>query len=145
MQKKVIANHILVTEIDRLVKEGSQVTFMPKGCSMLPFIRGGRDSVVMKKDDNISYLDIVLAKTGNTYVIHRVISIDADKVTLMGDGNICGKEYCHKNDIIAKVVKIIKDDKQIDCTDGSHKRKAELWKRLLPARRYLLAIYRRIF
>ena len=145
MQKVVIENHTLVAEISRLVNEGTQVTFVPKGCSMLPFIRGGRDSVALIKDDNISPLDIVLAKVGNTFVIHRIIAMDGDRITLMGDGNLSGKEHCLKKDIIAKVVKIIKDGKQIDCTGGNHRKKALLWQKLLPVRRYLLGIYRRIF
>ena len=78
MEHKVVSNHILVTEIDRLVNEGTQVTFVPKGNSMLPFIRGGRDSVVLMKDADVAPLDIVLAKVGKTYVIHRIIKIDGD-------------------------------------------------------------------
>lgn len=144
MQKIVMPNHILVTEISRLVNEGTQVTFVPKGSSMLPFIRGGRDSVVLVKNDDISPLDIVLAKVGESYVIHRVIKVDGDRITLMGDGNLYGTEHCHRNDILAKVARIIKDERQIDCTCKSHRRKAIIWKRLLPVRRYLLAIYRRI-
>ena len=145
MQKKLIANHILVNEIEQLVNEGSHVTFVPKGSSMLPFIRGGRDSVVLKKDMDLSPLDIVLAKAGSTFVIHRVITIDGERLTLMGDGNICGTEQCNKTDVIAKVIKIIKEKKEIDCTGKSHLRAAALWTYLRPVRRYLLAIYRRIF
>lgn len=145
MQKLVMANQTLVAEISKLVNEGTQVTFVPKGSSMLPFIRGGRDSVALIKDDNISPLDIVLAKIGNTFVIHRIVAIDGDRITLMGDGNISGKEHCFRKDILAKVVKIIKDDRQIDCTGENHRRKALLWQKLLPVRRYLLGIYRRIF
>lgn len=144
MQTVIMANHTLVAEISRLVNEGSQVTFVPKGYSMNPFIRGGRDSVVLTKDENILPLDIVLANVGNTFVIHRIIAIDGDNITLMGDGNISGNEHCLRRDILAKVVKIIKDDKQIDCTGKSHRRKAMIWQKLLPVRRYLLGIYRRL-
>jgi hypothetical protein len=144
MQKIVIANHTLVTEISRLVNEGTQVTFVPKGSSMHPFIRGGIDSVVLIKDDDIKPLDIVLAKVGGSYVLHRVLTTDEDRITLMGDGNLSGKEHCFRKDILAKVINIIKDGKQIDCTGKTHKIKAMIWKSLFPIRRYLLAIYRRI-
>ena len=144
MQTIVLENHTLVSEISRLVNEGAHVTFVPKGVSMYPFIRGERDSVVLIKDDNISTLDIVLAKVGNIFVIHRIIAIDGDKVTLMGDGNLSGTEHCLKSDILAKVITIIKDGKQLDCTGKNHKRKALLWQKLLPVRRYLLGIYRRL-
>ena len=124
MEHKVVSNHILVTEIDRLVNEGTQVTFVPKGNSMLPFIRGGRDSVALMKDADVAPLDIVLAKVGKTYVIHRVIKIDGDRITLMGDGNICGTEQCGRDEVIAKAVRIIKGKKQIDCTGRCHRAKA---------------------
>lgn len=145
MEHKVVSNHILVAEIDRLVNDGTQVTFVPKGASMLPFIRGGRDSVVLMKDKDISPLDIVLAKVGSTYVLHRVIKVDQAGITLMGDGNLCGTEQCNRDDVIAKAIMIIKGNKQIDCTGKCHRAKASLWNWLLPARRYLLAINRRIF
>lgn len=144
MQKVIIPNQTLVEEISRLVNDGTQVTFVPKGSSMLPFIRGERDSVVLIKDDNIRPLDIVLAKVGSSYVIHRVLTIDNDRLTLMGDGNLCGTEHCGRNGILAKVVRIIKDSRQIDCTSRSHRRQALIWQKLLPVRRYLLGIYRRI-
>ena len=143
MQKRIIENNILAAEISRLVNEGEQVSFLTKGMSMLPFIRGNEDSVILKKDDNLLLLDIVLAKVGDTYVIHRIIRIDGDKVTLMGDGNIRGVERCYRSDIVAKAIRIDKGKRQIDCTGKSHRRWAALWRWLLPVRRYLLAIYRR--
>ena len=101
MEHKVVSNHILVTEIDRLVNEGTQVSFVPKGNSMLPFIRGGLDSVVLMKDADVAPLDIVLAKVGKTYVIHRIIKIDGDRITLMGDGNIRGT-FSHYDELPAR-------------------------------------------
>jgi hypothetical protein len=97
------------------------------------------------KDADVAPLDIVLAKVGRTYVIHRIIKIDGDRITLMGDGNICGTEQCGRDEVIAKAVRIIKGKKQIDCTGRCHRAKASIWRWFLPVRRYLLAIYRRIF
>lgn len=144
MQKKVVANDIIVPEIARLVAEGTKVSFTPKGVSMNPFIRGGRDSVVLGKSGDLRVGDIALARIGPNYVLHRVIGIDADIVTLMGDGNIAGTERCTRADILAVAEKISKDGREIDCRSKSHLRKAEIWKMMLPVRRYLLAIYRRI-
>ena len=144
MQKKVVANDIIVPEIARLVAEGTKVAFTPKGVSMLPFIRGGHDSVVLVKADDLRIGDIALARIGANYVLHRIIGIDEDVVTLMGDGNIAGTEKCYRADILAVAETIRKDGREIDCRSKGHLRKAEIWKRMLPVRRYLLAIYRRI-
>ena len=144
MQRRIIANDVLVPEIVRLISEGSKVTFTPKGVSMLPFIRGGRDSVVLRSHDDIRKGDIVLAQVGSSYVLHRVIEIDDTTVILMGDGNIIGVEKCRASDILAMAEKIIKDGKEIDCRSENHLRKAEIWGKLKPVRPYLLAIYKRI-
>jgi len=144
MRKLIIANDILVQEVSRLVAEGSEVTFVPKGNSMLPFIRGGLDSVVLVKADDIGVMDIVLARANSTFVIHRIIAMDGDEVVLMGDGNIAGVERCHRKDVLAKVAAIVKDGRRGDCTGWAHWIKARIWKGLLPLRRYLLAIYRRL-
>ena len=144
MQKKIVSNDILIPELVRLVEGGSQVTFVPKGSSMVPFIRGERDCVVLARPDEVDVLDIVLARINATYVIHRIISMDGEAVTLMGDGNISGVEYCRRSDILAKVIVIVRGDRRIECTGWGHRAKARAWMSLLPLRRYILAIYRRL-
>ena len=145
MKKINVQNDLLIPEIVRLVEEGTAVTFTPKGSSMLPFIRGGKDGVELKSAEGAEVGDIVLARVGqSTYVIHRIIRIEGNEVTLMGDGNIAGKEHCRREDILALATKIIRDGKETDCRSFGHRSAATIWKLLLPARRYLLAIYRRI-
>lgn len=144
IQKKTVSNAELIPEIARLVKEGNEVIFTPKGASMLPFIRGERDRVMLRDCPAPKQGDIVLALTkGSRYVLHRIISIDGDRIILMGDGNIAGRETCTKEGILAVVIRILKDGKEIDCQSASHMRKAALWRRLLPVRRLLLAIYKK--
>lgn len=145
MQRRVIPNEELIFEIAMLVNEGTEVMFKPKGVSMLPFIRGGKDSVVLKKAEDVRPGHIVLAKVNErNFVLHRVEDVAGDMIILMGDGNIMGRERCRVNDVIAVAVKIIKDNKETDCLSDRHMRRARLWKKLLPVRRYLLAIYRRV-
>lgn len=145
MKKINVQNDLLIPEIVRLVEEGTAVTFTPKGSSMLPFIRGGKDSVELKRAEGAGVGDIVLARVGQSaYVIHRIIRIEGDEVTLMGDGNIAGKERCRREDVLALATKIIRNGKETDCSSFGHKSAAAVWKILLPARRYLLAVYRRI-
>ena len=145
MQKRTIANDIFMSEVTRLISEGSKVTFTPKGVSMLPFIRGNRDSVVLTSPKDLQKIDIVLAKIGDIYVLHRIIDIQGDKLKLMGDGNVVGVEYCTREDVIAWVESIIKDGKEYDCRSRKHHLKAKIWWLLRPLRRYMLAIYRRLF
>lgn len=106
---------------------------------MLPFIRPDKDSVVLKKKDSVSIGDIVLADLKGRYVLHRVIKEDGEKLTLMGDGNVRGTESCSRKDVLGTVVTIMKNGVK-PVVPG----KGKLWKTLLPARRYLLAFYKRV-
>ena len=70
--------------------------------------------------------------------MHRIIGFRDGVYTMMGDGNIRGTESFRQEDVLGKVVRIIRDGKK-DRTPG----KGRLWKALLPLRRYLLWIYRK--
>lgn len=140
MDKITIPNEILIPEVGRLLAEGREVEMRPKGNSMLPFIRQEKDSVVLKKKDNVEKGDIVLVDLGGRYVLHRIIAEDGERLTLMGDGNIRGTESCTKDNVLGTVVKIVRPGgKSVTPSKG------KLWKALLPVRRYLLAFYRRVW
>ena len=147
MDKKVISNDILFAAVKDLVDEGRPVTIRPKGDSMLPFIRGGRDNVNLRKLGTVDVGDIVLAEIREgTYVLHRVFALDGDTVTLMGDGNLRGVERCRREDIAGTAMSVLRDgSKEVDCRGRKAMRRARAWRRLMPFRRIILGIYRRIF
>jgi len=141
MKKMIVPNEILLAEADDLLSRGIEVVLMTKGNSMLPFIRGEKDSVNLKKFDTVEVGDIVLAQImPQRYVLHRVISIDGDRLTLMGDGNLVGKESCRLSDVLGTVQEIIRPN-------GTVKKvtKGTVWRKLLPVRRYILWLYRKLF
>lgn len=142
--KRIIDNSLLVPEIARLVAEGKSVTLKTKGNSMLPFIRGERDSVLLVNPGEIKLYDIVLAKTyERQYVLHRVVSIDGNRLKLMGDGNLRECETCSLQDILAVAVEIIKKNSTTyNCRSNWHRWQAVAWYVLLPVRKYMLAIYK---
>jgi hypothetical protein len=141
----MVSDSVIIENAIRLVDEGMRVTFPVKGYSMLPFIIGSRESVDLVKPGTPKVGDVVLAWVeGCRYVVHRIISIDGDRVTLMGDGNIAGVEHCTVADVKALAVNVV-------TVGGKHNplycpwrvRASRLWWRLLPVRRWILAIYRR--
>ena len=137
-------NEIIHNAID-LVNEGMRVTFPVKGYSMLPFIIGSRESVDLVKPEQIKVGDVVLAWVENCrYVIHRIIRIEGDQVTLMGDGNIAGVEHCLLKDVAAKAINVVTPGgKHHPLYNPWRIKVSHLWWRLLPVRRWILAIYRR--
>ena len=143
MKKVIIQNALIIPEIAKIVSEGESVTLKTKGNSMLPFIIGEHDSVILTKVKDIKLYDIVLVEVNyNQYVLHRVIKISDNQLTLMGDGNIKGYEICSIEDVIATAVEVIGDVRKYNCRSEQHIRKAKIWRALLPIRRYLLAAYK---
>ena len=141
----VVANdNEILAEAIRLVGEGIAVTFPVNGRSMLPFIVGGRESVILEKPRPAQVGDVVLAHIDNTrYVIHRVLKIEGENVTLMGDGNLYGVERCRTQDIKATATHVVgKDGKRRSLDSRQSRRRAALWLRLKPVRKWLLLVYR---
>lgn len=145
IDKITLPNEIFFAEVLDLVRQGRAVTISAKGASMYPFIRPSRDRVVLSAPDRVVVGDIVLALLDSGhYVLHRVLSIDGETLRLMGDGNICSGEQCEMKDILAKATHIVRGGKQMGTASSRERAIAHLWRMLLPVRRYLLFILRRL-
>lgn len=120
------------------LKEGKVVSLVPKGISMLPFIKGGVDQVYLLKKDRVAVGDIVLVEYHGKHILHRVYAVDGEKITLMGDGNLEGTEQVAADEVMGTVVDIVHNGRHLK------PKKAWLWRHLLPIRRYLLKIHRKL-
>lgn len=137
-----VPNDIMLEEVRRLLALGDKVQLLTKGCSMLPFIRGGKDSVrLVKKDFAVG--DAVLAyTTDKRWVLHRVVDLTGGMVRLKGDGNLRGEELCRAEDVAGVVEALI-------LPSGREKtisvKRAQRWNALpYLVRRAVLAVYRRL-
>lgn len=142
-----IPNAILIPEIIKYLEQGHTVTLPLKGFSMRPFLESNRDMALLTSPKNIKVGDPVLAEIApKQYVLHRIININGEYVTLLGDGNLT-PEYCLLSNIKASIDGFYrKGRKKLDRTDGRKwKLYSKIWITLRPLRRWLLAFYRRIW
>ena len=146
-----VDNDILIPELARLLSEGKEVRFTPSGVSMRPFIEGDKDSVILAPLNRAPQRgDILLAQVQTlcgrtTYVLHRLIRVEGEQLTLMGDGNLAGREHCRLADVRARATHVVRKSGQRRSLDSLGSRlAAKIWFAVLPFRRWLLAIYRRI-
>ena len=140
-----VTDEQIITDAVRLVQEGLAVTMLVKGHSMLPFILGGLESVVLTKPGTVRPGDVVLARLADGhFVLHRVMEVSPERVELMGDGNLYGREVCRPQDVLARADEVVGEDGKHRRLDTPRmQRRARLWRRLLPVRRWILAVYRR--
>jgi len=133
-------NDVFLPFVIEQLKEGHTVTLPLRGRSMRPFLEDGRDKALLTLAVHTEVGDAVLAEisTGH-FVLHRIIKIDGQQVTLRGDGNL-SNEYCLLSDIKAKAVGFYRKGRQtLDSTDDYKWRVYSWWwMHLYPIRRYLL-------
>lgn len=140
------SNAELLPEIMKLINEGHTVTLRLKGFSMRPFLENDRDKALLTKPEDIKVGLPVLARISTgTYVLHRIVGIDGDNITLLGDGNLT-TESCLKKDIEAQAIGFYrKGSNKLDSIySAKWKAYSILWTSLRPIRRYLLFIYRHL-
>lgn len=142
-----VANALLIPEILAIIDEGHTVTLPLKGYSMRPFLEDRRDKALLSAVETIAVGDVVLAEIApKRYALHRIVKLDGNSVTLLGDGNLTC-EHCQRSDIKAKALGFYrKGSTTIDSVSSRKWRTySAVWTRLYPIRRYLLFVYRHLF
>src|SRR5574344_2306828 len=142
-----IPNAVILPEVIKLIDEGHTVTLRVKGFSMRPFLENGRDKALLAKAENPQVGDAGLAEIRpKFYVLHRIIKIYGENVTLRGDANL-SNEHCNISDIKGKAIGFYRKGRErLDKTDGKEwLAYSWIWMHLYPIRRYLLAIYRHLW
>lgn len=129
MERHPIANDVLLAEVCAALAAGKQVRLRVKGHSMRPLIRGDADTLVLVPPGVLRKGDVVLARIGgDRYVVHRIVGIDGDSITLKGDGNLYRTEECRRKDISGKAVAVIRNGKQRSLTSFGAMLHAHLWR-----------------
>lgn len=138
-----IPNEVLLGLVSQELAAGHTAIIWVKGYSMRPFIEYGRDRVKLAPFSSLSVGDAVLAQiTPGHYVLHRIIELDGEQVTLQGDGNVYGVEHCTKEDVCGVVTEYIRPNRTLLASDPRLVRRIRLWRRLRPVRRFLLIVYK---
>lgn len=132
---KRIANEAAFALARDLLREGRTVSVRVEGQSMLPFFRSG--SVIRLRpvaEGDLRRGRVVLGETDEgRFVVHRILGVGAERVTLLGDGNYAGTESVARCRVWGTV----------DC-GRLHLSLAHIWLWLRPVRRYPLWFLRRI-
>ncbi len=90
--------------INEALKDGGCFTFIPRGSSMEPLLRGGRDSVTIESPHGrLKKYDLPLYRRENgDFVLHRVLKVLPDGYVVRGDSQSF-REKINDGQIVAVV------------------------------------------
>ena len=107
--------------IEEGIKSGGKYRFYPRGTSMLPLIREGKDSVVFTEVGEIKKYDIILYQRDNgDYVMHRVVGVNGEVYDLCGDNQHNIEHGIRKDQVKAVVSGVYRDNEFISSDDPKH-------------------------
>lgn len=123
-----MSKEVKLCEIENFVEEilsaGGSFSFMPKGISMLPLIREGKDSVIISPaPETLKKYDIILYKRDNgKFVLHRIVKVKNGVYTLCGDNQLGYEHNITKDMIIGYVTAVIRDGETIKNDNKKYKK-----------------------
>ena len=147
--------------------QGQEVVFTVTGNSMSPFIRHQRDQVALVACDptTLKVGDVPLYRRDNgQFVLHRIVERDdgctrtvwgekkarpsaADDLeyTMLGDAQWQLEPHIRPDQILAVATAFVRLGRRWKCDSPAYRRHRLMWHRLLPVRRWLMALDRRLW
>lgn len=148
LPSKVVDNARLLPVVVELIHEGHTVTLPLRGNSMRPFLCHKRDKALLTAvPERLSVGLPVLAEVApGHYVLHRIVGINGNHITLLGDGNV-KPEHCLRQNVVALATAFYRKGRTRPDSITSLKWRAysALWMRLRPVRRQLLMLHHLLF
>ncbi len=125
----------LMPMIRQTLGEGRTVVIRPKGTSMLPLIRQGRDSVELSTlPERLKKYDLPLyQRSDGQYVLHRIVKT-GQTYTCIGDNQFQKESGVTHRQMIAVVSAVYRDGKRIPITAFSYRVYCRLWHWSRPVR-----------
>lgn len=115
---------------------GRSVRFSPRGTSMLPMLRQGRDSVrISPAPEKLEKYDLPLYQRKNgQYVLHRVVNV-AVEYTCVGDNQFELERGITHEQIIGVVTALYRDGREIKVDSPGYRIYCRVWHYSRPLRR----------
>ena len=124
------------------IEKSGKIIYTNVGDSMMPFIRQGRDVLVISRaEGRLKLYDVPLYKRDSgQYVLHRILKVRENDYVICGD-NRCSREYgITDRHIIGVLTGIIRDGREIPVTDLKYRIYVHLWCDFFPVRAFIIRI-----
>lgn len=136
----MLEHRILLEEVMPLFQEqlsrGQSVQFSPRGTSMLPMLREGKDSVVLSPlPQQLKKYDLPLyRRRDGQYVLHRIVAV-GETYTCAGDNQIVLERGIEYGQLIAVVTAFTRAGRRWSVTHPAYRAYCRFWHFTRPVRR----------
>lgn len=124
------------------IEKSGKIIYTNVGDSMMPFIKQGRDVLVISRaEGRLKRYDVPLYKRDSgQYVLHRILKVRENDYIICGD-NRCNREYgITDKHIIGVLTGIIRDGREIPVTDRKYRIYVHLWCDFFLVRAFIIRI-----
>lgn len=143
-ERKLVSSQILFSMISAQLSQNRQAAFTVTGMSMWPLLCHGRDQVIVERTEreNLKKGDIILyCIAEERYILHRINRLGKNYFQTTGDGNLWRDPPMPYSNITAKVCKVIRKGKTIDCSCFGWRVLFRIWMILFPARKWIFRVW----
>ena len=149
MQSEAYRMDEIIPLLLEVMNSGGEFRLAPRGTSMRPLLREGRDAVSLVLPTELKKRDICLYRRADgSYVLHRLMRFKKGEPVFCGDNQTAMEYGVPREAIIAKVIAIYRDEKRIALTNPLYQMYTNmhcimLWRRWLFLPRRMLAVIKR--
>ena len=127
---------------EQFIGENGFLIIHPVGVSMLPLLRGGKDTVELVAPDAVSLHDVIwYRRPDGEYVLHRVVGIEGDTFVLCGDHQIAREHGVCREDILGVMRGFYRGERHVSVDNMWYRAYVALWSHML-LRRVVLKLMR---
>lgn len=124
---------------------GQKIQFSPRGISMLPMLRQGKDSVILSPvPEKLKKYDLPLyQRDDGKYILHRIVEV-GETYTCIGDNQYVYEHGIRKDQMIALVTAFTRGDKEIPVGNYGYRLYCILWHRSRKARYFMRRVVNKL-
>lgn len=136
------------TQLDNLMplfrerlEAGQKIQFSPRGISMLPMLRQGKDSVILSPvPEKLKKYDLPLyQRDDGKYILHRIVEV-GETYTCIGDNQYTYEHGVRQDQMIALVTAFTRGNREISVENPMYRLYCLLWHRSRSLRYFLLRV-----
>lgn len=141
LPEKDVRMEQLLPLFEEALSQGKSVRFFPRGVSMKPMLRQGRDCVVLSPlPEKLKKYDLPLYRRADgKFILHRIVAVENDHYVCCGDNQWERESPVYPQQLIAVVTAFTRGEREISVDAFGYWLYCRLWCAAKP----LLRLYKR--